>query len=145
MHVIELAGGEGRRRWCLVLEKGEEVMDRLEEFAVNRDVRTGRITALGAFREATLAHFDWEEKEYREIPVERQAEVASLVGDVGRTADGNVAVHVHCVLGLADGTALAGHLMRGVVRPTLEVFLDEGAGELTRRYDEETGLDLIRP
>lgn len=145
MHVQQLAGTRGTRRWCLVLETGDELMEGLEVFADEVGLRAGRLTALGAFRRATLAFFDWSSRDYQEIPVEEQVEVTSLVGDVGRTEDGAVVVHVHCVLGRRDGSALTGHLMEGVVRPTLELFLDEGEGELTRRPDEESGLELIRP
>lgn len=120
-------------------------MERLEAFADEVRLQGARLTALGAFRRATLAYFDWSSKAYEEIPVEEQVEVTSLVGDVGRTEEGAVAVHVHCVLGRRDGSALTGHLMDGEVRPTLELFLDEGEGELTRRPDDESGLELIRP
>lgn len=145
MHVIELGGHAGFRRWALVFEIDDEVMEGLEAFARENDVTAAHLTALGAFRRATLAFFEWDSKEYQEIPVDEQVEVAALVGNVGRGDDG-VAVHVHCVLGRRDGSAVAGHLLRGTVRPTLEVLVEEGAGTLRRRRsDDETRLTLIRP
>jgi predicted DNA-binding protein with PD1-like motif len=47
------------------------------------------------------------------------------------------------VLGRRDGTALGGHLLRGVVNPTLEVVLTESPAQLRKRVDERTGLALI--
>lgn len=144
VHVFELSREGGARRWALVCETGEEVVEQVRGFADRAGVQSARFTALGAFRSATLAYFDWERKEYRDIPVEEQVEVTSLIGDVGVDEDG-VAVHAHAVLGRHDGSALTGHLVRGTVRPTLELFLDEGAGTLHRRPDPETGLTLLRP
>jgi predicted DNA-binding protein with PD1-like motif len=102
-------------------------------------------TAIGAFRDATLAYFDWEKKEYKKNPVREQVEVVSLIGDVALAEDGSPKVHAHAVLGRADGTALGGHLMEAHVRPTLEVTLIETPQPLRRRHDPESGLALIRP
>lgn len=144
MHVQEMASGPGSRVWCLVLETGDRFPDVLRTFAEERDLTAARFTALGAFREAVLAYFAWESKEYEELPVDEQVEVTSLLGDVGRDGEG-VAVHAHAVLGRRDGRAVTGHLVEGTVRPTLELFLEEGEGTLRRRPDRETGLTLIRP
>jgi hypothetical protein len=49
------------------------------------------------------------------------------------------------VLGKRDGSALAGHLACGEVRPTLEIVLHELPRHLHKRHDPETGLALIDP
>ena len=49
-------------------------------------------------------------------------EVASLIDDVAQAPSGAPAVHIHLVVGKRDGTAMAGHLGEGHVRPTLEVI-----------------------
>ncbi|MEZ4457342.1 MAG: PPC domain-containing DNA-binding protein [Gemmatimonadales bacterium] len=134
----------GSRRWTLVFETGEEVIETLAAFASREGVHAAHFTALGALRTATLAYFDWDTKEYRPIPVDEQVEVTSLVGDIG-VADDRPAIHAHAVLGRRDGGAVTGHLLRGTVRPTLELFLDEGERPLHRRPDAESGLALIRP
>lgn len=133
----------GRRAFVLVFQTGEEVVAGLRDFARKEGVRGGHFTALGAFREATLAYFDWESKAYVDIPVEEQVEVASLVGDLG-VRDGEPVVHAHCVLGRRDGATVAGHLRAGTVRPTLELFLTLSQEDLTRKRDPETGLALLR-
>jgi hypothetical protein len=51
---------------------------------------------------------------------------------------------VHAVLGRRDGTALAGHLLEGQVRPTLEVIVTESPAHLCKVKDPESGLALIR-
>ena len=44
---------------------------------------------------------------------------------------------------VAVGSALAGHLGRAHVRPTLEVILTEAPAHLRKRLDPESGLALI--
>ena len=133
-----------RRAFALVFDTDDPVVESLERFMDEHDLRSGHLTALGAFRRATLAYFDWERKEYLEIPVEEQVEVASLTGSLARDEEGSPRVHVHCVLSRRDGTAVAGHLVEARVRPTLELFLDTSDATLVRRPDEESGLELIR-
>lgn len=143
MRVNDL-GHDGRGHTsALVFDTDDEVVEVLKAHARRTGLRAAHFTALGAFREATLAYFDWETKEYREIPVEEQVEVTALVGDIG-VHEGEPVVHAHCVLGRRDGSTIAGHLLAGHVRPTLELFLDAHDGELVRRVDEESGLPLIR-
>jgi Plants and Prokaryotes Conserved (PCC) domain len=69
----------------------------------------------------------------------------SLTGDIALGPDGNPALHIHCVLGRRDGGALAGHLIEGKVRPTLEIILTESPAHLRKRHDPEGGLALIDP
>src|SRR5262245_51414614 len=105
----------GQRTFAVVLKTGDEALRCLQEFAVNERISAAQLTAIGAFRAALLAYFDWERKEYLPIPVGQQVEVASLVGDIA-VADGKPSLHIHAVLGRCDGTAVAGHLQEGYVR-----------------------------
>lgn len=143
MDVIELGRRGSAMEWALIFRTDDEVISLLREHARRTGIRAADFRAVGAFREARLAFFDWETKQYDEIPVDEQVEVTSLTGDIG-VNDGEPAVHVHCVLGRRDGRAVTGHLVEGIVRPTLELFLTAYDSELPRRHDEESGLALIR-
>ena len=131
------------RMYVVVLGTGESVTDELAAFAAANDVRAAAVTAIGGFGTATLGFFDLAEKEYERIPVDEQAEVLSLVGDLGRDVGGEVALHGHAVLGLRDGTTRGGHLLSATVRPALEVIVTESAAELPRTYREELGMALL--
>jgi predicted DNA-binding protein with PD1-like motif len=133
----------GQRTIAAVLETGDEVMTVLKELARRERLSSAQITAIGAFRDAVVSYFDWEQKKYLEIPVKEQVEVAALVGDIGIDEAGTPALHIHLVLGKRDGSAIAGHLAEGHVRPTLEVIITESPAHLRRRRDAETGLNLI--
>jgi len=89
---------------------------------------------------ATVAWFDWEAHQFREIAVAEQVELLALSGDVAEQ-DGTAAVHAHA--GTRDGTTRGGHLIAGHVRPTLELIVNEVSAHLRRRYDPDSGLALI--
>src|SRR5947209_13627844 len=98
-------------------------MKLLADFAREQGLSAAHFPAIGAFERGVIGYFDWQKKDYKKIPVAEQVEVVSLLGDVARTEKGEAMVHAHIVLGRSDGTALAGHLLEGHVRPTLEVIL----------------------
>ena len=145
MQTKQLSDHDGGRTYALVLETGDEVLGCVQAFAEREALTAAHFSAIGAFRDAVLTYFDWETKEYLESPIAEQVEVAPLNGDVAIAPDGTPAVHIHAVLGRRDGTALAGHLARGHVRPTLEIVLTESPKHLRKRLDPESGLMLIRP
>ena len=134
----------GLRTFLVVLQSGEEAMACLQDFAESQRLSAAQLTALGAFQTAQLRFFDWSTKQYLPIPVLEQVEVATLVGDIALDRHGKPTLHLHAVLGKRDGTALAGHLAEGRVRPTLEVVVTETPAHLHRLPDEETGLALIQ-
>ena len=131
------------RTWALVFATGDEVIGALTAFARDHGLAGTRFTGIGAFSDAVLGYFRWEQKQYARIPVTEQVEVVSLVGDIALGDDGGPKVHAHVVVGRADGAAMGGHLLEGHVRPTLELMLTEEPRELVRRHDPTTGLALI--
>ena len=114
-----------RRTYAVVLETGDEVMSCLSTFAREADLDSAQITGIGAFSDASLQYFCWTTKQYVEIPIDRRVEVV--------------------VLGDRDGSAMAGHLGKAHVRPTLEVIVTESPNYLNKEFDPESGLALIRP
>ncbi|MGN6583790.1 MAG: PPC domain-containing DNA-binding protein [Rhizobiaceae bacterium] len=139
-----LANANGQKTYAIIMESGDEAMSCLKRFVEAEGVLSAQFSAIGAFSEAGLKYFDWEAKEYRDIPVREQVEVASLIGDVAESPDGKPALHVHVVLGRRDGSAIAGHLGKANVRPTLEIVLTESPAHLRKKHDPESGLALIR-
>ncbi len=132
------------RTWVLVLATGDDPVAELGGFARAQGLRGAHFTAIGAFREAVVAFFDWSTRSYRDIPVREQVEVLALTGDVAE-GEGGPQIHAHAVLGRSDGQAVGGHLRSASVRPTLEVVLAETPAHLVRVHDPESGLALIDP
>ena len=135
----------GQRTFVVVLESGEEAMECLQSFARAQRISAAQITGIGAFEHVVLKYFDWNSKQYLSNRVDEQVEVASLIGDVALAPSGEPSLHIHLVVGRRDGSALAGHLGSGRVRPTLEVVVTEAPAHLHKVKDPASGLALIRP
>src|SRR5262249_38671587 len=115
--------------YVVVLDPGDEAMAMLSGFAAGQDLTGAQVTAVGAFAGAVVGWFDRAAKDSRPIRVDQQCEVLSLIGDVAVGADGPQP-HIHAVLGLRDGTTRGGHLLEGLVWPTLEVVIRETHADL---------------
>jgi hypothetical protein len=127
---------------ALVCDTGDEVISALKKTAEEFRLAASHFTAIGAFQEVTLGFFDLANKDYQKTVVAEQLEVLSLIGDISLDADKRQ-IHAHVVVGRADTTTRGGHLINGVVRPTLEVILVESPTHLKRRHNAEVGLALI--
>jgi predicted DNA-binding protein with PD1-like motif len=143
MKTKTLHDADGKRTFAVILATGDEAMSCLQRFAQEQQLGGAQITAIGALERATLAYFDWEKKEYQPIEVNDQVEAASLLGDIAIGPDGKPSVHAHAVLAKRSGAAVAGHLQKAFVRPTLEIIVTESPKHLCKKKDAETGLALI--
>lgn len=148
MKAKQVAGG-ATATYLLILDQGEEAVSAVSDWAAIQQVSAAQVTAVGAFERAAVGWFDPAAKEYRRFTIHQQCEVLSLIGDIalGASGDGSAAdrpqPHLHAVLGLHDGTTRGGHLLEGVVWPTLEVIVREAPAELRKTYWPDVGLALI--
>jgi predicted DNA-binding protein with PD1-like motif len=135
---------DGKERvWAIIYDQGDAFISNLKRFAQENNLDSCNFTAIGAFREITLRYFQRDKKEYKDIPVNEQVEVLSLVGDIALKPNGEPEVHAHVVLGKSDATAIGGHIKEAYVWPTLELILTEYPDYLQKRSDPDTELTLI--
>ena len=132
----------GEKTYVLVFDKGDEVVEGLLSFARKEKIQASHLTAIGALSDVILGYFNWTDKVFDRILIQEQVEVLSLVGNIVFD-NGDPKLHAHIVIGKSDGTAHGGHLVKGHVRPVLEVTLVESPSHLHRKTDKETGLALI--
>lgn len=128
--------------FVLRFESGEEIVGPLLDFAGREKIAAAGITGIGALSQVVLGFFDLDRRDYHENRVGEQVEVLSLVGNFGEF-DGKPKLHAHIVVGKRDGSAMGGHLISGLVRPTLELIVTEAPAHLKRATDPETGLALL--
>jgi predicted DNA-binding protein with PD1-like motif len=143
MKSTEIANDAGAETRIVILETGEEAFATLTKFANEAGITAASLTAIGAFESATVGWFDFEKKTYKKIEIAEQCEVLSAIGDVAIADDGQASLHVHVVLGLSDGTTRGGHLLKGKVRPTLEVVVTDTPAKLRRKKKADIGIALI--
>jgi uncharacterized protein len=130
--------------YAVIFGAGDEILGGLTQFAEDHHISAARITGIGAIQRGTLGWFNPQRKTYRQISIDRQAEVLSLLGDIAMYR-GKPVVHAHMVVGFPDGTAHGGHLLQAYVRPTLEVIVTAYPHPLYKKFDPQWGLALIDP
>lgn len=130
------------RRFAVAGEIGDDVLAALQQFCERERIESATICGIGGFARATLAYYDMEAKRYEPIAVDEQVEVVSFLGNV-TLYERKPKIHVHCIVGHRDGHTTAGHLLAAVVRPTLELTLDELPSVLKRTDRPEIGIPLI--
>lgn len=138
-----LSEGDHGRTYAVVLDPGDEAFSALRDFAVQEKVSAAQVTAIGAFSSAVVGFFNFDTKDYARIPIHEQCEALSALGDVALDDDGVPSLHMHVVLGLADGSTRGGHLLEARVNPTLEAIVTETPKMLHRRKRPELGIALI--
>ena len=138
-----LSEADGVRLFALVLDPGEEAFSAIQAFAANEGIKGASVSAIGAFEKAVVGWFDFNSRDYRRIPIDKQCEVLSLLGDIGQDGAERPSVHLHAVLGLSDGSTRGGHFLEGIVHPTLEVMVTETPQHLCRRTRPELGIALL--
>jgi uncharacterized protein len=140
----KLLDQHGPKTYALVFDRGDELIDGLMQFARQQNLDAASFTGIGAFSSATLGYFDRERMDYAKIPIDEQAEVLTLAGNIAfDTSRREPKIHAHVIVGRADGSTLGGHVLAAHVWPTLELVLVEAPAHLRRASDPETGLALI--
>lgn len=139
----KLINDDKQKTYAVILESGEEAMEQLLAFAKSLNLSASQFSAIGAFSDTTLGFFDFSIKDYKKNRFDQQMEVVSLVGDI-TMYENEYKVHGHVVLGNEKGNVFGGHLVRGIVHPTLEIILNESPLYLKREMDEKSGIPLIK-
>jgi uncharacterized protein len=127
---------------AIIFEAGDEVVAGLKQTAAKYKLAASQFTGIGAFKEVTLGFFDLKKKDCKKIIFKEQMEVLSLIGDITLNGD-KPQIHAHAVVGRSDATTRGGHLIKGIVNPTLEVILIESPAHLNRKYNPAAGVALI--
>ncbi len=112
------------RRYIIRLDKGEELIETITKFCDSNKLGFASFNGIGGLKECSLAYFDLNKKEYltKEFNDEGIFELLSINGNVS-LKEGKTFVHAHVVLGKKDYSTIGGHLMKGIVNPTCEIFL----------------------
>lgn len=124
------------------LDRGDECVERLEEFFAERDIRGADLRAVGRLSAIDLVRFDSERGDYEEIYAgDGTFDLVQLSGNVSTLGD-EVVVRLHALLA-ADGPVHP-QLMAGELRSATAAEFEFVAEiyddlEMVRQLDAETG------
>ncbi|MGM0501555.1 MAG: PPC domain-containing DNA-binding protein [Bacillota bacterium] len=124
------------------LETGDDLLTVLNEFIQDKDIKAGKISAIGAVQEAAISYYDQESKEYGAKKLDESLEIINLEGNIS-LKDGEPIVHAHIALADEAGNMYGGHLEEGTTVFACEFIIQEYEGEyLERGLHQETELPL---
>jgi predicted DNA-binding protein with PD1-like motif len=124
------------------LPHGVDLLEELTKICNDKNIRLGRVEAIGAVQKATIGYYHQDKREYEYLTFDQHLEILNLTGNIS-VKDGNPMVHAHVTLADAEGKAFGGHLAPGTIIFACECVIEMFEGEaLERGFDEETGLPL---
>lgn len=125
------------------LDRGEEVVSKLTELCREQDIRLGSVYAIGACDYIKVGLYNVEEQKYHSTEKSGPMEITSIVGNITRK-DGEVYLHLHINVCDEDIHAFGGHLNECHISATCEMMVTVLDGEVGRRIDDETGLNVFK-
>lgn len=125
------------------IDKGEEVLERLQEIAEREHIRLAEVRALGAVDDFTVGLYDVARQEYLQNHFTFPAEITNLWGTIN-TMDGTYYAHLHMSVADQEGHVFGGHLNEAHVSATCEMLITEIEGTVDRVHDPSIGLNVFR-
>ena len=124
------------------IDVGEEVVEQLMNIVKKEDIHLAMVNALGAASEFTVGAYNVSEQKYYKKDYSGAWEIVSLHGNVTRK-EGEPYIHLHMGAGSESGEMVGGHLNRAVIGGTCEMFITCYDGEVGRKHDDVTGLQVF--
>lgn len=124
------------------IDKGEEILEKIKEIALNENIKLANINALGAVNDFTVGVFKTKEKEYVSNNFTGDFEIVSLTGTIN-TMNNEFYSHLHMSAGDLEGHVFGGHLNKAIVSATCELVINIINGVVDRKFSEEIGLNLF--
>jgi uncharacterized protein len=122
------------------LPTGSDLVEEIERFAADHELRAAWVSAVGAVSRAAFAYYNQTTLQYKEMSSARHDELFGFVGNLSMR-DGRPYLHAHAGFADINGEPIAGHLLKGCIVWVAEVEIRELLGvELVRELDELTGL-----
>ncbi len=128
--------------YILKLKSGADFFREIAKFCKTNNITAGWLQAIGAMKDATLAHFDPKDKKYSEVVLGRQLEIASLSGTISICRN-EIHFHLHAIFSDNQFKTYGGHLKSALVSPTTEVIIWQSNQPLTRTHNPQIGLDIL--
>ena len=127
--------------YLLVLNKGDEIVSALTQFATETNLTCATVSGIGATDDAELGVFDTFEKQYYTKQIRAMTEITALCGNVTQK-DGKPYVHLHATLATMFDV-VGGHLTKAVVSATCEIFVQAFPIATNRQFDSVVGINLL--
>lgn len=133
-----------------MLARGEKIVASLIEFCHKEKIKSGCFNAIGAINKVEMAHFNPVTKKYHSKHIAGAPaspagglEIVSLMGNITYNKK-DIVIHSHIAVGDERMRLYGGHLKEATVSVTCEIVMREFNTKLTRSFNKDTGLNLIK-
>ena len=126
----------------LRLDKGDEIIESLKAVAVKENISAASVSGIGATDDFSVGVFDVPGQVYNRFDYSGTHEITGLAGNIS-TMSGEVYIHLHMTCAGTDGKVVGGHLIRGVVSLTAEIFVSFADAVLDRKKNSEIGINTF--
>jgi predicted DNA-binding protein with PD1-like motif len=124
------------------LTHGADLLNELTSICAEKDIKLGRITAIGAVSRARVGFYNQKKHEYEFISLDQPLEILSLTGNIS-LRDSKPVIHAHIALSDSTGKSYGGHLVPGTIVFACEWIIEVFDGPaFERAIDRQTGLPL---
>lgn len=125
------------------LEKGDDLHATLQNVARQYGWKSAWVQGLGGSALVTLGFYNPNTKEYQWKTFTGQHEILGLEGNLA-WVDNEPLWHIHGTFSGADYAVKGGHVKDLLVGLTCELLVTPLEASLTRVFDDDTGLKLLR-
>ncbi|HPR62921.1 MAG TPA: DUF296 domain-containing protein [Thermoanaerobaculia bacterium] len=129
--------------YVIRLERGEEVITSLKDFADSFHIRGGLFLGLGALSEATLGFFQPQAGDYEKKTFHEDLEILQMTGSLTLLPDEKPLIHIHATLGRSGMESIGGHLFRATISITGEFYCMKPGGAIFRKKKSPEGFLLL--
>jgi predicted DNA-binding protein with PD1-like motif len=127
----------------LVLQKDEDILKSLGEFATHHEIKGAYFSGIGAADKIRLGQYSYSTKEYRVLEFKGDFEVTSLIGNISLT-NGKPTPHAHITFTKEDGSSWGGHLLEGsICCLTMEIGIIPYSDLLQRTVDPKFNIGVL--
>lgn len=124
--------------YLVSIAPNEDIIASLTAFIKEQGVASGYVIGIGAIKSCRIAHYSVANKKYTERRVKKPLEIINLTGIITKDK-----VHLHGSFGNQLFRVYGGHLTKAVVSTACEVIVVSAREEITRKYSDEVGLELL--
>lgn len=128
--------------YALMPEIGEDVITVLTELCEKENIAYAHVSGIGAVSKATVGFYSLSEHQYLSKTFDEPMEMVSLLGNITRK-DGKPYLHLHASFSDRDCRVVGGHLNKAVIGVTAEIFVTVIDGEMGRKINPVTGLNIF--
>ena len=124
------------------IDRREEIVETLKKICKTLDIKLGIITGIGATDRASIGLFDIKTKKYYSTEFIGDHEIAPLYGNITKK-DGDIYLHLHVNICNKKHVSFGGHLNSALVSATFEGVITVIDGDVERKFNSDSGLNLI--